>query len=230
MSHRVIPAVSFPDRTAAVVLPGESVVHPTGIAASTVDHEEDARTALIRGMMACLATLSTSDAGGRVVKFATIVEGQSEPDDAAKFPWCSVMAPDEASYAGGMAPIPRKADRVETPRQDLESYVVETSHFVTTLHLTFVSNKVDRKLLMKMLERDLQYPDGNRGKYGVTVELPYYMGRRADYAPTASQYVDSPAEAARARFGGVMKVSASLSVARIVERPRIKRAISTSVE
>lgn len=232
MSHRSRPPTpTFATR--APVVPGgsDSTVHPTGTVTQTVDHEVDARTALMRGMCEYLRTLSVLEPGGKVVKFATVVEGQSEPEASAAYPWCCVMAPEEAPYRGGMAPRPKSEDRISAPdRGGQEVYAVATSSFDTTLHLVFWCEKGDRTALMRMLEADLQCPDQLRQRqYGVTVELPFYMGRRANYAPVSSQYVDSSGDARQARFGGVMKVSASISVARIVERPRARPLLSTSV-
>lgn len=232
MSCKPTPsAPSFPTRSPSAVEAGESGSFPDGTVVQTVAHETDARTALMRGMVEYLRTLTVAEPGGRELRFETVVEGQAVPDESTKFPWCCVSAPEESRYSGGMVPRVTSDNRIPAPEKgDREVYAVPTANFDTTLSLTFVCEKEERIHLMRMLEADLQFPDRLRqGKYGVTVELPFYMGMRADYAPVSSQYVDSSGDARQARFGGVMKVSASLKVARIVERPRAKPMLSTSV-
>jgi hypothetical protein len=166
------------------------------------------------------------------VSFATVTEEHAETEDPSALPWAVVKAPDESPYRGGFTPVPDSSDRIgESTGSDRDLYSVKTADLPVMLEVEIVASKADRIVLVRELESELlMSPLLRQREAGITVELPYYMGYRAKYVAAAIRRVNSPDEARRDRFGAVMKVSATIPVARIVERPKAKARLSTSVK
>jgi hypothetical protein len=188
------------------------------------NREEDARTALTRGLAEYCAQLSIAWSAGRKLKFNRTFAQWAEVEDQSTYPTAIAMSDDVATYdAHGFKPTLIVKDEVPLPvGQDL--FLAKTSELVipVTLHV-WATDVLERKGLCAMLEDAFSPVEW---MFGFRLDLPYYFGQRAEYELQSSSYLDSEEDATRGYRRAQFVLRARVPVTKLVSlpagRPRIK--------
>lgn len=189
-------------RATLVDVPGSRPVY-TGL------RQCDSRTAVARGLAQYLASLQIGWRAGRPLRFQQAVEVWSSPASFSKYPSAAVMIPSDVEYDASSF-VPKLDPALKTPDGQ---YVVKTSEAVCSVSLEiWATDEEERDGLSAMLEDALAPLDW---MYGFLLDLPFYFGARAKYAPASVQYLDSDEDAVRRFRRAVHTLKARVPVLRL---------------
>jgi len=177
----------------------------------------DARKALTRGLKEYLEQIQYTAEGGRLLRFRTVLDDYGEPEDLADFPSAVCYTLDEASYeARSLAPAVDPNCRI----QGTNDYVVAMADYVQAIAIeAWCTDPIERDGFSAMLE-DAFNPV--IWKFGFLLDLPHYMGLRADYALQAKLHEDDDLSASRRIRKARFTLLGRVPLAKIVSLPDAK--------
>ena len=149
----------------------------------------DARTAITRGLQEYLQTLEYVADGGRLMKFATVLNTWASAEDTAQYPGACVYAPGPATYDSSSFTNSLKAKGTNEANVYLRKPCEIQMDIIIEIYCTSTDQ---RHAISAMMELALNPTDF---MYGFLLELPHYFNARAIFEPTSSEYVDDPVDA-----------------------------------
>lgn len=165
----------------------------------TFVREEDARSALARGLKDYLETLSITWGAGRLLRWDHVSIEWAEPEDPGNYPALSIVGEGEGTYEENAQELLSVVDETGA----LDGYLKQSSELKQTFNLiVWANDPAERSGLVAALEDALEPVDWMQG---LRLELPYYFNARAGYAKLSVSYTDDAASAqSRARNASIM--------------------------
>ena len=194
---------------------GARLVSAPGTAPTlTLRQESDARTAACRGLKEYVEQLEWAMPGGRLLRFARVLDTWASAEVEARYPSAIVEAGPDGDYdAARFTPVAEE-DRVEG------RVLVQTCEFRGELRVgVWATDSKERAGLVAMLESRLMAP--TLWMFGTMLELPHYFGVRATYEPVGVSYDDSSENALRRHRVATVRVRCSMPMVAVTDVPTL---------
>lgn len=185
--------------------------------------ETDVRTALTRGLVEYLETLSIDWVGGRRSRFISVLQVWAEPEAVAAWPSAVVYAEGPGQYEDAVL----SPKTIAVPNSNRVLREISEVKLDITVEV-WASDPVERMALSAMLE-DAFNP--HEWMTGLRLRLPHYHNSHATYEVTAMSYEDSSDGAQKRWRKAIFNLTGNLTqLRRVGVLPMLDLRHETTVE
>lgn len=174
----------------------------------TLVRETDCRTAMSRGLKEYIEQLSMDWVDGKQERFAAVFDTWAEAEDRLQYPAAAIYATDPLEYSNASMSPSTETD-VPTNTQ-----YTRPSEVMVTLNVELWCQDQDQRMAIVAMLEDAFTPV--EWMYGFRLDLPHYHSMRAEYMPTAVQYLDDAEDAKRRYRKALFMIQARMPQVRVL--------------